>query len=950
MNGKTSPTFSLQLVHCNVNGICNKIQIIGDTLVNSFQPGVLLITESHLTPSISNATISIPGYEVLRNDSGSSSKHGVCAFVKDTLRFDEVDVSHTNCLSFRLTKLNIYVYVVYRPPSNSSEQNQALIDFLVDSCAEKEVVILGDFNLPSVTWKDQRPCGSPSLTEEKFLDAFSSLGLTQWISECTFPRSGNVLDLILTSEQDRIGTVQVQPPPPGCDHCSIHCEYLFDVEVQQSSQQRLQILWHHGHYGHINNILSDIDWDFELAYMTAEEAFSRLLSILEPLIDQYVPRASHDRHNKVPWKTNAPSSLKRRRRAAWENYKNLRSSLGRKTPSVISALTAFQEINNQLRSFAATSQIEYEKSLIERSKDNPKLLYSYIRHKKQFRSSIGPLRLNSGMISDDPKEMADCLLKTFCDIHAATIPANPVQHQRCEDTIEDINFGPADVYATLSKLDPNSAMGQDGLHPQLLKSCAASLTIPLYKIYLQSLKEKKLPMVWKSSVIIPIFKKGSRHDPMNYRPVSLTSVCCKNFERIIAKGLHSFLSENQILTDEQFGFRPGRSTEDQLLLTYDEVTTGMDSGFPVDLIMFDFSKAFDVVCHALLLEKLRLLGVQGQLLGWLRDFLVDRTMQVLVKNTTSDSEVVRSGVPQGSVLGPILFLLYINHIASNLTCSYNIFADDLKIFMKLEKESPLASAKQLQDDINSLHHTAVSWGLSMNFKKCAVLSFRRRFHHDIPVAYTLNNNEIPCAYSYSDLGVIVDTDLKFHEHCCSAATKAGGIAHNFLKSTKCRSSEFMTHILKTHIRPVLEYASPVWNSGYVQDVKRLEAVQRLWTRNILGLRDKEYGDRLRKLDLFSVKGRLLRADIIKCWKIFHGHCHLSPEMLWNLQVDNRTRGHLYKIRVCRCQVDARARFFSHRVVQHWNGLPEWLVRETSLPQFKKGLAATLGDRLYEYLK
>ena len=190
MNGKTSPIFSLQLVHCNVNGICNKVQIIHDTLVNSFQPDVLLITESHLSHSLTNATVAIPGYEVLHNDSGSSPKHGVCAFVKDTLRFDEVDVLHTNCLSLRLTKLNIYVYVVYRPPSNSPEQNQALIDFLLDSCADKEVAILGDFNLPSVTWKDQRPCGSPSRTDEKFLDSFITLVLTQWISECTFPRSG----------------------------------------------------------------------------------------------------------------------------------------------------------------------------------------------------------------------------------------------------------------------------------------------------------------------------------------------------------------------------------------------------------------------------------------------------------------------------------------------------------------------------------------------------------------------------------------------------------------------------------------------------------------------------------------------------------------------------------------------------------------------------------------
>ena len=159
----------------------------------------------------------------------------------------------------------------------------------------------------------------------------------------------------------------------------------------------------------------------------------------------------------------------------------------------------------------------------------------------------------------------------------------------------------------------------------------------------------------------------------------------------------------------------------------------------------------------------------------------------------------------------------------------------------------------------------------------------------------------------------------------------------------------MVHILKSHIRPILEYASPIWNSGYVQDLKRLEAVQRLWTRNVVGLRSMEYGDRLKELDLFSVKGRLLRADIIKCWKIFHGHSQVSPELLWDLGDDNRTRGHSYKIKTVRSQVDARTRFFTHRVVREWNSLPGWLVEEGSLEQFKKGLAATLGSRLYEYI-
>lgn len=304
--------------------------------------------------------------------------------------------------------------------------------------------------------------------------------------------------------------------------------------------------------------------------------------------------------------------------------------------------------------------------------------------------------------------------------------------------------------------------------------------------------------------------------------------------------------------------------------------------------------------------------------------------------------------PGSSVLGPILFLLYINHIASNLTCSYKIFADDLKVFMKLDFDDPSTSSKHLQRDIDMLHVTARSWGLTMNLQKCAVLHFRRRFHTHEFAPYTLNGSKIPCVSSYTDLGVIVDDEMKFHEHCMRAAGKAGGVAHNFLKSTRCRSPDFMIHILKSHIRPILEYASPVWNSGYVQDLKRLEAIQRLWTRNVLGLKDVEYGTRLQKLDLYSVKGRLLRADMLKCWKIFHGHCPISPGRFWDLNADGKTRGHSLKIKHCRGQIDARTRFFSHRVVRDWNDLPGWLVNESSLPQFKKGLSAVMGARLYEY--
>ena len=375
-------------------------------------------------------------------------------------------------------------------------------------------------------------------------------------------------------------------------------------------------MWHRGQYGSINSVLNNIDWDFEFNQLSAQEAFDRLSSILEPLVIQHVPRGRQDcKQKKLPWKSNPPSSLKRRRQVAWRTYKDSRTKFGRKSQEAVSALKAFWETNNELRSYACTSQIEYEKSLIARSKENPKLLHSYIRHKKQYRSSIGPLRLCSNVISDNPKEMADCLLEAFCGVHSSKIPDNPAPHQCCEAVLDDVNFLPSEIRALLSNLDPNSAMGMDGFHPYLLKSCASALTPPFCLIFRQSLREGKLPVSWKQSLIVPIFKKGSRHDPKNYRPVSLTSVPCKSLERVIAKGLNTFFTDNNILTDEQFGFRHGRSTEDQLLLTYNEITQGLDAGHPVDLVMFDFSKAFDVVCHAVLLEKLTLVGIQGRLIG-----------------------------------------------------------------------------------------------------------------------------------------------------------------------------------------------------------------------------------------------------------------------------------------------------------------------------------------------
>ena len=249
------------------------------------------------------------------------------------------------------------------------------------------------------------------------------------------------------------------------------------------------------------------------------------------------------------------------------------------------------------------------------------------------------------------------------------------------------------------------------------------------------------------------------------------------------------------------------------------------------------------------------------LFGLLECFLVDREMFVAIGSSSSSVKGVSSGVPQGSVLGPLLFLVFINHLTHNLTCKHAFFADDLKIF--LTTSSPTDKAT-LQADIDNIARVSADWGLQFNVEKSVNLRFQRSSTPNLDSIFTLNGSPICCEPYHKDLGVIVDSSLRFHNQAISAASKAGGVALNLFRGTTCWSRKFMLTLLISHIRPILEYGSQVWNTGYVGDLILLESVQRRWTKRIDGLEDLSYEQRLIELDLFSVKGRLWRSDMLYC--------------------------------------------------------------------------------------
>ena len=327
----------------------------------------------------------------------------------------------------------------------------------------------------------------------------------------------------------------------------------------------------------------------------------------------------------------------------------------------------------------------------------------------------------------DSTEKAEILNKQFKSVFTvedkSTVPDKGTSPY---PSIPDINVTLDGVRNLLLKSDLNKSAGPDNIHAAFLKHTAFE-TAPLFThLFQQSLRQGIVPASWKQANVTPIYKKGDKTDPGNYRPVSLTSLVCKTLEHILVGQIMKHLEMNVILVEEQYGFRSNRLCEAQLFLTIDDLTRAMENKLQVDVAILDFEKAFDKVAHSRLTHKLNYrlthklnyYGIRGELLHWIQSFLTNRTQRVVVDGSYSSPCSVTSGVPQGSVLGPVLFLININDITSNIHSQLRLFADDCLIYR------PISSPEGhtiLQNDLLKLSIWADVWQMKFNVKKCCIL-------------------------------------------------------------------------------------------------------------------------------------------------------------------------------------------------------------------------------------
>jgi len=487
------------------------------------------------------------------------------------------------------------------------------------------------------------------------------------------------------------------------------------------------------------------------------------------------------------------------------------------------------------------------------------------------------------------------------------------------------------VLKYMDKIDVSKSAGPDNLHAKFIYELRSSLCEPLGFIFSKSLQEGKVPLEWKYAIVKPLFKKGDKRVVSNYRPVSLTSIVCKTLERIIRDNITEYLERNNLLSREQHGFRAGRSCASQLLEILELWTRFLDEGKVFDTVYLDFAKAFDKVPYERLKLKLHSYGIDGSLSEWLSDFLASRTQSVVINSICSDKINVTSGIPQGSVLSPLLFVIYINDLPDVVQSHIKIFADDTKIFRSIESSTDHI---YMQEDLSLLSNWAKKWQLPFNVSKCNLIHYGGK---NPLFDYNLNGEIIPCGTFEKDLGVTFDNSLKFTLHIRNMVAKANSRVGILKRNFSNLSADIFLPLYKSLVRPILEYCCIIWFPLLKTDAIEIEKVQRRATKLVPEISHLGYSGRLRFLRLDSLAFRRKRNDMLQVFKIIHKMDNLAMSDFFELSNVSHTRGHRFKLKKPRVNSRIRANSFAIRVINDWNDLKSETVTSTSLNSFKSAL-------------
>ena len=395
-----------------------------------------------------------------------------------------------------------------------------------------------------------------------------------------------------------------------------------------------------------------------------------------------------------------------------------------------------------------------------------------------------------------------------------------------EKQLNSFNVTSQSVLKELKSLDTSKATGPDGVSPHILKNCAQQLAAPLAALFTNCLKQKRWPKLWKKASVVAVHKKDSKNEVKNYRPISLLSIIGKIFERLIAAEVTRFLDENFLLSNRQFGFRGGRSTSDLMLQLSSGWQKSLDEGEDTVVIALDISGAFDRVWHGGLTTKLQGLGIRGNLLDLITNYLHERSLSVVLNGRKSSERFIKASVPQGSVLGPLLWNVYFNDLLQ-LVPQATAYADDCTVCFR-ERDFPEGN---ISEHINRSLQTMKEWSekWKINFapnKTQAMVISRQRTDRSLRRPLIMGGVEIKLAPSIRLLGITVDEKLTFASHVREIAARASRKLSSIRRISSLLDHNGCCILYKSQVRPMMEYCPLTWSSCSKSHSDLLEVVQR----------------------------------------------------------------------------------------------------------------------------
>ena len=704
---------SPSLIKCilfNSQSLCNKFSTLKYMLEND-NFDILCITETWLKPSIPDSCfVNCSDFSVWRSDRTDNVGGGACIITKNTsVIASPVIVSKTTghadvcAIDIHCKNYNVRLINVYRPPRSTTalesvESMKALVNCLVDLCnTSVSVILVGDFNLPDIDWS------FPDVTENNYISRFNLFILRYAFEQFvkTPTRGANLLDLIFCNDESVVTDVIVDAPFSTSDHNSVTFSILLPFAAKQEhlNDDSVRFNFSKADWPSVNQYLESVDWSIIFQDCeSCDSLSSAFYSVVYDCFDRFVPRYKHKSISGRNRK-NYPAYLRKlmsRKLAVWHKLKCQPSpDLHKK----------YRQLCSQVKAGTLSADAQFEKSLVEAG--NLGKFFRYAGSKFKNKRNVGLLVGKDGKMIYEASEKAEILSDYFKSVFVVDDRKSGDDGSSCSDhpTSPDslcyVNFSTFAITKILRKLKVKSAGGPDLVPPVFLKNCSSHLSYPLSYIFNVFFQSGYLPSEWRLAFITPVFKKGDATCPNNYRPISLTCTLCKIMEVVIKDVMVHFLLRKKLISKRQHAFIQRHSTITNLLESVHEWNLILRSRHSVDVLYVDFSRAFDSVVHSKLLLKLSNLGIGGALLRWIGAFLVGRKQCVVVENCFSNWSDVVSGVPQGSVLGPILFLIFINDVVEISNCCSNcsLFADDLKIYSAVDTNADRDSLQVALDKL-----------------------------------------------------------------------------------------------------------------------------------------------------------------------------------------------------------------------------------------------------------